>query len=548
VIKKLILALLLLPSICFGADYHIGPGQTYTTIGAFDWRSLVAGDHVYIHYDTYSEMIHLSRSGTEANPIIIEGVPDGNGNLPIIDGTNMVMPSQYDGHLAEYDLGGGQLAQAMGLVFIYRSTQDAFTYVPEWIEVKNLEVHSRASEVDQFTNTNGVVQYYPGSGACIYVKTGRNILVENNIMHDCGNGFDVQGVDVPAENITLRGNYIYGNGSTVSGREDREHNIYVEGYNTVIEYNYIGPIKNGAEGIGLKDRSIGATIRYNYITAGARTIDLVGTQNIVDSGVTDACDDSNYGSDWVYGNIVVTDENIPGSTSYTLIHYGQDSTECPRNGGLQVFNNTFYYNHSGNYHNRILDIDPIASINLYNNVFWIDNHSYGVIGFGFYSLDTNVGDYNWLGGNAIYTPDGYSDMYPGYTGTWNEAVAIIEGDTDTVTLFNDPSNGDFSIAADSPLINAGVTLPTSITDVHPVSLQYLDPRSYEARADTDDIGAFAYDGSAPVPTCSDGIQNQDETGVDCGGSCDPCSQSGGYHRIAAGYTPIISGSTPIIVQ
>ncbi len=24
------------------------------------------------------------------------------------------------------------------------------------------------------------------------------------------------------------------------------------------------------------------------------------------------------------------------------------------------------------------------------------------------------------------------------------------------------------------------------------------------------------------PTCSDGIQNQDETGVDCGGVCDPC--------------------------
>lgn len=25
-----------------------------------------------------------------------------------------------------------------------------------------------------------------------------------------------------------------------------------------------------------------------------------------------------------------------------------------------------------------------------------------------------------------------------------------------------------------------------------------------------------------MATCSDGIQNQDETGVDCGGSCDPC--------------------------
>ncbi len=30
------------------------------------------------------------------------------------------------------------------------------------------------------------------------------------------------------------------------------------------------------------------------------------------------------------------------------------------------------------------------------------------------------------------------------------------------------------------------------------------------------------DNSDPTPTCTDGIQNQDETGIDCGGSCDPC--------------------------
>lgn len=26
----------------------------------------------------------------------------------------------------------------------------------------------------------------------------------------------------------------------------------------------------------------------------------------------------------------------------------------------------------------------------------------------------------------------------------------------------------------------------------------------------------------PEPTCTDGIQNGDETGIDCGGTCDPC--------------------------
>jgi hypothetical protein len=42
--------------------------------------------------------------------------------------------------------------------------------------------------------------------------------------------------------------------------------------------------------------------------------------------------------------------------------------------------------------------------------------------------------------------------------------------------------------------------------------------------DSDDTG----DGDA-TPTCSDNIQNQDETGIDCGGSCDPCYTGTTYY-------------------
>ncbi|MCX7551400.1 T9SS type A sorting domain-containing protein [Xanthomarina sp. F2636L] len=42
-------------------------------------------------------------------------------------------------------------------------------------------------------------------------------------------------------------------------------------------------------------------------------------------------------------------------------------------------------------------------------------------------------------------------------------------------------------------------------------------------------------GGAPAPTCTDGIQNGDETGVDCGGSsCAPCS-TGGTEVLHEGY-------------
>ena len=31
--------------------------------------------------------------------------------------------------------------------------------------------------------------------------------------------------------------------------------------------------------------------------------------------------------------------------------------------------------------------------------------------------------------------------------------------------------------------------------------------------------------SATNLTCNDGVQNQNETGIDCGGPCDPCCKS-----------------------
>lgn len=49
-----------------------------------------------------------------------------------------------------------------------------------------------------------------------------------------------------------------------------------------------------------------------------------------------------------------------------------------------------------------------------------------------------------------------------------------------------------------------------------------------------------------TPTCSDGIQNGDETGVDCGGSCSACSTVS--IPIGVGTMPIGPGSMPISVQ
>ncbi|WP_187696553.1 di-heme oxidoredictase family protein [Xanthovirga aplysinae] len=74
--------------------------------------------------------------------------------------------------------------------------------------------------------------------------------------------------------------------------------------------------------------------------------------------------------------------------------------------------------------------------------------------------------------------------------------------------------------------------------------------SYEisAQIQDDDLGQILPSGTVvftsggQAPTCEDGIQNGDETGVDCGGSCDPCIPDGGEGPIVQAETGTLLGN------
>jgi hypothetical protein len=59
------------------ADYHVGDGQPYATIGAVAWHTLIPGDTVWIHWRAtpYREKWVIGRQGTQAAPISVRGVP-----------------------------------------------------------------------------------------------------------------------------------------------------------------------------------------------------------------------------------------------------------------------------------------------------------------------------------------------------------------------------------------------------------------------------------------------------------------------------------------
>lgn len=79
-------------------NYHVGPSQTYTAISDAPLELLQAGDTLFIHYSStpYLDKFVIGASGTVLQPIVIYGVVNGNGNLPMISGDGATTRTQLD--------------------------------------------------------------------------------------------------------------------------------------------------------------------------------------------------------------------------------------------------------------------------------------------------------------------------------------------------------------------------------------------------------------------------------------------------------------------
>ena len=119
---------------------------------------------------------------------------------------------------------------------------------------------------------------------------------------------------VRSRNIVIEGNGIYDNGNVNSLYE---HNTYTEALGITYQFNRFGPLRTGALGNNLKDRSAGLVVRYNWIEGGARALDLVEADGSFDM----VKDLPEYRSTWVYGNVI----NLRGEDSASTVHYGGDS-------------------------------------------------------------------------------------------------------------------------------------------------------------------------------------------------------------------------------
>ncbi len=459
--RFLFLFILALPWAVSATNYHVGPGQPFTNIGDVRWDTLQPGDRVFIHWreNAYQEKWVINRRGTAQAPIEVIGINGPLGQQAVIDGNGAVTPtnlSYWNEERGVIKIGGSSIPSD-GL--------------PAYISIINLEIRSGRPPF-QFTNDGGGVSSYVNNAAAIYVEKGEHLSIRNCTIHNCGNGIFIGAFDGLTKDILIEHNYIYDNGND---RRIYEHNTYTECIDITYQYNRFGPLRMGADGNNLKDRSAGLTVRYNWIESGNRQLDLVDAE-----GSQELVNHPSYHTTYVYGNILIEPD---GAGNSQMVHYGGDSGTLDdyRKGTLYFYNNSVISTRTGNTTLlRLSTNDEHAHV--FNNVIYTSaaGSKFAMMS-GTGTLDLA---YNWL-------KTGWKTCHCTPSGVLHDLGHNIVGSDPLFLNFNQQ---DFQLQAQSPAVNKGDAMPTGVMPNHDVLASYGVHRQYAPRQKVGaiDLGALEH--------------------------------------------------------
>lgn len=327
-----------------GTTYRVGPQQSLKTLGDVPWPNLKAGDTVYIHHrdEPYREKILISARGTPEQWIRVLGVPGPNGELPVISGDGAVTGKNIRFRWQKPDL-----VEWLGVIHVAVGPEvpdDPHSLPPAYVEIANLKVQDGFSDY-RFQAANGTWLKYSGFAACIYARSVAHLVIRNNILTNCGQGFYNWTGDGSSPSwwaalqtdTVISGNHFHNNGNPGSYLE---HQLYSESDRIVIEYNRFGPQRVGARGSQIKDRSAGTVIRYNTIEQSREgwDMDLVEPEEAWPA----VAHKPYLRQSFVYGNIVVS----KGVKYPNIVHWNEDH-QAGRgratfpDGRLFFYHNTF---------------------------------------------------------------------------------------------------------------------------------------------------------------------------------------------------------------
>jgi hypothetical protein len=403
--------------------YEIGPEKEFSQISQVPLDSLNPGDTVkfFFREKPYQEKFIIRRSGRKNNPIRIMGVPH-NGKLPVLEGS---MAVQFQKDKSEQS---GRWLIKIG--------DDG---PGDFVEISNLYLRN-ANNRQQFIEYK-TIREYAGNASGVFVKYGRNVTISGCVIQSCGNG--VQTSYAPnVANVVLDNCTLFDNGNFKNRNSFLEHNVYLCGINTRVQFCRFG--EPHSDGNNIKDRGVNTVIRHNWIEGGKnRQIDFV--------------DHAGYGKAdaYVYGNVIIQGDNIHNRN---MIHWGGDSGGS-RAGTLFFFNNTVI----GKSQEALYFMVRFMDCRL-----WLVNNAFVGMGLLWNGTGGLTGSNNWFSNNINIPPRGL-------------------GESGLNPMFKNLQGVPFVPGVASPLVNSGTSsLPLKLEFMpKPNGGGYLRPKDNQK-----DIGAY----------------------------------------------------------
>lgn len=437
--------------------YNVGPNQPLATPNDVPWESLEAGDHIRVHHrpEPYHNKWVICRQGTEAKPIVIEGIPGPNGELPIIDGKNATTRKQLN-----------FWSEQRSLIKVGGANRPKDT-TPKHIWIKGLEIrNSRPPFTYTGRHKSGTYQF---QSAGIFIEKGEHIRISHCEIHNNGNGVMSSWM---SRQLTVEHCYIHSNGVEKIGLA---HNCYISGIGALFQYNRFGPQRPNCLGVNFKSRAAQTVLRYNWIEGGKRCVNIVETQT---QAVKDGPD---YRDTYVYGNVII---RLNSAINNNIVHYGGDLEDLKwyRRGTLHFYNNTVIANRARSTSVFLLSSEH-ETIDARNNIFHNPGYGTGRMGLlangGRIKLHNNwitKGSRTTFGGTPVILEDigNKRGAHPGFINLDQHNIYLTK---------------------DSP----GIGMAKDPQKKHPVTHQYAIHRSFIERPNTEDIGAFAFQGKVTSP-------------------------------------------------
>ncbi len=442
-----------LPNDGYSTVIEVGPGKTYTELYDVPKSNVAAGTLIKIFYrpEPYRIKVYIKVQATEAAHFRIQGIPDDNGNLPIITNEN-----------STHDWGGGDVNQwvnNLGIMVIY----GPWGSKPSWIDLVNLHFKIYGTTTDD---------------NCIGVWSKIDHLsVKGCVFDNCSNGVFTQANNNDMTSISTY-SLIEGCRFTNCGVQNSylQHNIYAQGTHALIQFNYIEQQKESAIGSTLKDRATFTVIRYNYMEGTARTIDLVEPEEAeIATNESDTWDDA-----YVYGNLIVNKRPNSG----VMFHYGWDDMANPyeyqRKGTFFFANNTVIMDFDDDSWNKeLFDINKASTkINFVNNILLAKGMHY------FYIFRT--GETTNEGGTINFTTSWIKAFASDNNNEWKltsgENNDYHQTGQDNLLTGNEPGftdadNGDYTLTQSSACRHSGTHIDSVAIEYNPISLNNITQRN-----------------------------------------------------------------------